>query len=72
MNTKAIIASTLLTAVFAGQSAIAGQNNDNGVFAELSGKSQTVMMDKVNYSTSSESTISAELDAELFPQGEGQ
>ena len=74
MNTKAkaIVASSLLTALFAGQSAIAGQDNDNGVYAELSAKNQTVMMEKVNYSASSESSLSAELDAELFPQGEGQ
>ncbi len=72
MNTKAIIASTLLTALFAGQSAIAGQDKDTGVYAELSAKNHTVVMEKVNYSATSESTISAELDAELFPQGEGQ
>ncbi|WP_299876948.1 hypothetical protein [uncultured Cocleimonas sp.] len=72
MNTKAIIASTLLTAVFAGQSAIAGQNIEGSVYAELSAKSQSVMMEKVNYSAADKSTISAELDAELFPQGEGQ
>ena len=76
MNTKAIIAGTLLTALstalVAGQSAIAGQDTDQGVYAELSAKSQSVMMEKVTYSAPSKSTISAELDAELFPQGEGQ
>ena len=49
IKTKAIIASTLLTALFAGQSAIAGQDTDQGVYAELSAKSQTVMTDKVRY-----------------------
>ena len=50
-KTKAIIAGTLLTALFAGQSAIAGQDNDQGVYAELSAKSETVMTDKVRYET---------------------
>ena len=50
MNTKAIITSTLLTALFAGQSAIAGQDNDNSVFAANSAaSSESVMIQKVNY-----------------------
>ena len=68
MNTKVIIAGTLLTALFAGQSAIAGQDRDNGYYEAT----PTTSSERVNYSTSSEATISAELDAELFPQGEGQ
>ena len=76
MNTKAIIASTFLTTLFAGQSAIAGQNIDGGYFEAESASNHSTMMEKsmqkVNYSTASESSISAELDAELFPQGEGQ
>ncbi len=48
MNTKAIIASTLLTALFAGQSAIAGQNIDNGVFAAPAA-SESSMVQKVSY-----------------------
>ena len=50
MNTKAIIASTLLTALFAGQSAIAGQNIDNGAFvADSAVTSESVMIQKVSY-----------------------
>ena len=52
MNTKAIIAGTLLTALFtalvAGQSAFAGQNTDNGVFAAPAA-SESTMVQKVNY-----------------------
>ena len=50
MNTKAIIAGTLLTALFAGQSAIAGQDNNNGVFATNSAtSSESAMFQKVSY-----------------------
>ena len=51
MNTKAktILASTLLTALFAGQSAIAGQDNDQGVFASDTVIIESVMTDKVRY-----------------------
>ena len=49
MNTKAIIASTLLTALFAGQSAIAGQASDTGVFATNTAVTESVSTDKVNY-----------------------
>ncbi|WP_299875607.1 hypothetical protein [uncultured Cocleimonas sp.] len=49
MNTKAIIAGTLLTAFFAGQSAYAGQDNDQGVFATNIEVTQSVSADKVNY-----------------------
>ena len=49
MNTKAIIASTLLTALFAGQSAIAGQDHDNGVFATDTAATESVIINKVNY-----------------------
>jgi len=49
MNTKAIIAGALLTAVFAGQSAIAGQASDTGVFATNTAVTQSVATDKVNY-----------------------
>ena len=53
MNTKAIIAGTLLTALFtalvAGQSAYAGQDNDQGVFATNIEVTQSVSADKVNY-----------------------
>ncbi|GAA0427242.1 hypothetical protein GCM10009133_39800 [Cocleimonas flava] len=52
MNTKAIIAGTLLTALFAGQSAIAGQDKDQTVYAELEAKtvvSNTSSSDKVRY-----------------------
>ncbi len=48
MNTKAIIAGTLLTALFAGQSAFAGQDTDNGVFAAPAA-SESTMVQKVNY-----------------------
>ena len=48
-KTKAILASTLLTALFAGQSAIAGQDNDQGVFASDTAITESVMTDKVNY-----------------------
>ena len=51
-KTKAILASTLLTALFAGQSAMAGQDKDNGIFATNSShNSASVMMDKVSYSS---------------------
>jgi len=49
MSTKAIIASALLTAVFAGQAAIAGQASDTGVFATNTEVTQSVVTDKVNY-----------------------
>ncbi|MEB8433231.1 hypothetical protein OO007_13415 [Cocleimonas sp. KMM 6892] len=53
MNTKAIIAgtlfTTLVTALVAGQSAFAGQDNDQGVFATNTQATQTVSADKVNY-----------------------
>ena len=45
-KTKAILASTLLTALFAGQSAIAGQDNDQGVFASDTAITLSVMTDK--------------------------
>ena len=48
-KTKAILASTLLTALFVGQSAIAGQDNDEGVFAQLTANTESVSTDKVNY-----------------------
>ena len=47
MNTKAIIASSLLMALFTGQAAIAGQDNDIGVFAAPTPES--TMVQKVNY-----------------------
>ncbi|GAA0412766.1 hypothetical protein GCM10009133_21420 [Cocleimonas flava] len=49
MNTKAIIASTLFTALIAGQSAFAGQDNDQGVFATDTAVTQSTSADKVNY-----------------------
>ena len=52
MNTKAIIAGTLLTALFAGQSAYAGQDNDQSVYAQLTANTavtQSASADKVNY-----------------------
>jgi len=53
MNTKAIISSTLLTALFtalvAGQTAIAGQATDQGVFATDTVITESVTTDKVNY-----------------------
>ena len=49
MNTKAIIASTLLTALVAGQSAIAGQDTDQGVFATNTEMTESVTTDKVRY-----------------------
>jgi len=49
MNTKAIIASTLFTALIAGQSAFAGQDNDQGAFATDTAVTQSVSADKVNY-----------------------
>ena len=62
MNTKALIASTLLTAVFAGQSAVAGQASDQGVFAANTAVTESVMTDKVNYDAPSfdyaETTVS--------------
>jgi len=48
MNTKAIIASTLLTVLFASQSAIAGQDHDNGLFATDTVVTESVM-NKVSY-----------------------
>jgi len=48
-KTKAILASTLLTALFAGQSAIAGQDNDQGVFATNTAVTESAMTDKVRY-----------------------
>ncbi len=48
-QTKAILASTLLTALFAGQSAIAGQDNDQGVFATDTAITESVTTDKVRY-----------------------
>ena len=65
MNTKAIIAVTLLTALFtalvAGQSAFAGQDNDQGVFATNTAVTQAVSADKVSYdapSVTNEATVS--------------
>ena len=56
MNTKTIIAGTLLTALFtalvAGQSAFAGQDTDNGVFA-VPAASKSTMVQKVNYNAPS-------------------
>ena len=48
-KTKAILASTLLTALFAGQSAIAGQDNDQGVYSVNTATTESVMIQKVNY-----------------------
>ena len=48
-QTKAFLASTLLTALFAGQSAIAGQDNDQGVFATDTAITESVTTDKVRY-----------------------
>ena len=48
-KTKAILASTLLTALFAGQTAIAGQDNDQGVFAADTAITESVTTDKVRY-----------------------
>ncbi len=48
-QTKAILASTLFAALFASQSAIAGQDNDQGVFAEDSAMTETVTNPKVRY-----------------------
>ena len=48
-QTKVILASTLLTALFAGQSAIAGQDNDQGVFATDTAITESVTTDKVRY-----------------------
>ncbi len=64
-KTKALLASTLLTAVFAGQSAIAGQDIDDGFLAAHTDTSS----ERVNYSIDT-SPISAELDTELFPNPE--
>lgn len=64
-KTKALLASTLLTAIFAGQSAIAGQDIDDGFLAAHADTSS----ERVNYSIDT-SPISAELDAELFPNPE--
>ena len=50
-QTKAILASTLLTALFAGQTAIAGQDNDQGVFATDTAITESVTTDKVRYET---------------------
>ena len=52
MNTKAFIAGTLLTALFAGQSAFAGQASDQTVYAELTANTvvtDTASNDKVRY-----------------------
>ncbi|MEB8434078.1 hypothetical protein OO007_17695 [Cocleimonas sp. KMM 6892] len=52
MNTKAIITATLLSALFAGQTAFAGQDKDQTVFAELEAKtvvSNASSSDKVRY-----------------------
>ncbi|GAA0408231.1 hypothetical protein GCM10009133_15990 [Cocleimonas flava] len=49
IKTKAIIASTLLTALFAGQSAIAGQASDLGVFATQAEIAAANVTEKVNY-----------------------
>ena len=46
-KTKAILASTLLTALFAGQTAIAGQDNDDGVFATDTATTESEL--RVNY-----------------------
>ena len=48
-QTKAILASTLLTALFAGQTAIAGQDKDQGVFATDTAITESVTTDKVRY-----------------------
>ncbi len=48
-KTKVILASTLLTALFSGQSAIAGQDNDDGPFAELTENTESVTIKKMNY-----------------------
>jgi len=48
-QTKAILASTLLTVLFAGQTAIAGQDNDQGIFATDTAITESVTTDKVRY-----------------------
>ena len=48
-QTKAILASTLLTVLFAGQTAIAGQDNDQGFFATETAITESVTTDKVRY-----------------------
>ena len=59
MNTKAIIASTLLTAIFAGQTAIAG-DNDHFAAADYAVQSETVVMQKVSLNSDVITTITAE------------
>ncbi len=49
IQTKAILASTLLTAIFAGSTAIAGQDNDRGVFATDTAMTETISTQKVRY-----------------------
>ncbi len=55
INTKAIIASTLLTALFAGTSAIAG-DNDHFAAADYETAITSVVMQKVSYQAPSVST----------------
>ncbi len=50
MNIKAILASTLLTALFAGTSAIAG-DNDHFAAADYETTNSSVEMQKVSYQT---------------------
>lgn len=55
INTKAILASTLLTALFAGTSAIAG-DNDHFAAADYETANSSVVMQKVSYQAPSVST----------------
>jgi len=51
-HTKAILAGTLLISLFAGQSAFAGQDTDQSVYAELATNTtitETAKNDKVRY-----------------------
>jgi len=67
-KTTATLAATLLTALFASQSAIAGQApTDEYSAANVYSAEQT--QERVNYSIDA-SPIDAELDAELFPEHE--
>lgn len=56
MSTKAIIASTLLTVLFAGQTAPAGQDIDGTIFDTPLTTAESVMIMKINYQAPSADT----------------
>ncbi len=72
-KTKAILAGTLLTALFAGQTAIASQATEEGFFSTEITKSETTVMNiniiKVSDPALSEKPVYKDTNDDFFPQG---